>query len=50
MRLLEQYDLDLSKTGKKEPVRDVDAYWAFSLYFDLENKTLRVIYEALVGD
>ncbi|MEM4206799.1 MAG: hypothetical protein QXZ66_02430 [Thermoproteota archaeon] len=45
---IEKYGLSLKDREKSD--EDIDAYWAFSLYLDLENKTTRVIYRALPRD
>ncbi|MEM3956776.1 MAG: hypothetical protein QXO47_00990 [Thermoproteota archaeon] len=45
---IEKYGLSLKDMEKS--AEDIDAYWAFSLYLDLENKTTRVIYRALPRD
>ncbi|MEM3389553.1 MAG: hypothetical protein QXI42_08125 [Thermoproteota archaeon] len=47
-KLIEKYGLNVG--GVKKGPGDVEAYRAFSVYFDLENKVVKVIHEALPKD
>ncbi|MEM3490239.1 MAG: hypothetical protein QXO75_11380, partial [Nitrososphaerota archaeon] len=42
-KLIKEYGLDLSGRSKKEPVKNVDAYWVYVLYPDFENKVMRLV-------
>ncbi|MEM4229553.1 MAG: hypothetical protein QXZ66_07335 [Thermoproteota archaeon] len=42
--LIEKYGLDL---GGEEPVKSIDEYWVFVIYFDFENKVTKAFYDCL---
>ncbi|MEM3490044.1 MAG: hypothetical protein QXO75_10390, partial [Nitrososphaerota archaeon] len=50
MELIKEYGLDLSNMGRKEPIKDVDKYWVFGIYFNLENKVVKASYNVVPKD